>query len=101
MREMLDSDELHKMAAVLLVYIVAITPPPAMVEPLIKALVKVLQESTQWKVRLHAIPILSVIYYRELPLITEELGTAIMECLGVCLKDEVRCRLAAVEKTQT
>lgn len=45
MREMVDSDDLHKMAAFLLVFVVAVTPPIDLVEPLIHSLLKTLKES--------------------------------------------------------
>ncbi len=46
MREMIDNPELPKVAALLLVYVTAVTPPVHLVEPLIKILVSTLREST-------------------------------------------------------
>jgi hypothetical protein len=45
MREMVDSDDLHKIAAFLLVFVTAITPPIAVVKPLMESLLKTLKES--------------------------------------------------------
>ena len=36
-----------------------------------------------WKVRLHALPILSIVYYRELPLVDEEMAAKIMDVSGL------------------
>ena len=45
MREMVDSKDLHKMAAFVLVFVTAVTPPIDIVKPLIESLLKTLRES--------------------------------------------------------
>jgi proteasome activator subunit 4 len=97
---MVDSKDLHQMAAFVLVFVTAITPPIEFVKPLVESLLKTLRESPvslyifndwrhstlnsiryyqSWKVRLHALPILSIVYYRELPLVDEEMAAKIMD----------------------
>lgn len=45
MREMVDSKDLHKMAAFVLVFVTAVTPPIDIVKPLMDSLLKTLRES--------------------------------------------------------
>jgi hypothetical protein len=45
MREMVDSKDLHKMAAFFLFFVTAVTPPIEIVKPLIESLLKTLRES--------------------------------------------------------
>lgn len=45
MREMVDSKDLHQMAAFVLVFVTAVTPPIEIVKPLIESLLKTLKES--------------------------------------------------------
>lgn len=45
MREMVDSKDLAQMAAFVLVFVTAVTPPVEIVEPLVESLLKTLKES--------------------------------------------------------
>lgn len=45
MREMVDSKDLHSIAAFVLVFVTAVTPPIEIVKPLIESLLKTLKES--------------------------------------------------------
>lgn len=88
MREMVDGGDLHKQAALLLVFLTATNPPVDVVEPLMRSILDIVTTSKVWKTRLHALPIVSIIYYRSLPLISEELASTMMHTLSLCLQDE-------------
>lgn len=88
MREMVDGGELYKQAALLLVLMTATNPPVDMVDPLMRVILDIVTTSKVWKMRLHSLPIVSIIYYRSLPLISEELASTLMSTLSLCLQDE-------------
>lgn len=87
MREMTGSD-IQSLSSSALLFTTSINPPVDIVEPLLHSTLTILRESPQWKIRLHALPVLSIIYYRELPLVDEELAALIMDVLAKCLHDE-------------
>lgn len=87
--EVNDNEELARRANVLLVRMCGVTPPRSLISPLLNAIFVAIQKSPSWKVRLKALPILQVIYFRQLPLISEARVLEILDILCKCLDDEV------------
>jgi proteasome activator subunit 4 len=84
-----DNDELASRASVLLVRMCGVTPPRVMVNPILEAIFEAIQSSPSWKVRLKALPLVQVFYFRQVPLISEGKVIEILEALCRCLDDEV------------
>ncbi|KAL4069445.1 hypothetical protein J3A83DRAFT_4095440 [Scleroderma citrinum] len=87
--EVSDSEDLTHRANVLLVRMCGVTPPRSLIPPLLDAIFAAIQKSPSWKVRLNALPILQVLYFRQLPLISEARMFEILDVLCKCLDDEV------------
>ncbi|KAG1867785.1 hypothetical protein DFJ58DRAFT_859984 [Suillus subalutaceus] len=87
--EVHDNEELVRHANALLVRMCGVTPPRSMIGPLLNAIFSAIQTSPSWKVRLKALPILQVLYFRQLPLISESEVNEILDVLCHCLDDEV------------
>ncbi|KAG1826229.1 uncharacterized protein BJ212DRAFT_1444172 [Suillus subaureus] len=87
--EVHDNEELVRHANVLLVCMCGVAPPRSMIGPLLSAIFSAIQTSPSWKVRLRALPILQVLYFRQLPLISESEVNEILDVLCKCLDDEV------------
>lgn len=87
--EVHDNEELVRHANVLLVRMCGVVPPRSMIGPLLSAIFSAIQTSPSWKVRLKALPILQVLYFRQLPLISESEVNDILDVLCQCLDDEV------------
>ncbi|KAG1755021.1 uncharacterized protein EDB91DRAFT_1096855 [Suillus paluster] len=87
--EVHDNEELARRANVLLVRMCGVVPPQSMIGPLLSTIFSAIQKSPSWKVRLKALPILQVLYFRQLPLISESEVNGILDILCQCLDDEV------------
>lgn len=87
--EVHDNEELVRHANVLLVRMCGVAPPRSMIGPLLSAIFSAIQTSPSWKVRLKALPILQVLYFRQLPLISESEVSDILDVLCQSLDDEV------------
>lgn len=87
--EVNDDEELTSRASVLLVRMCGVTPPRALVASILDAIFEAIQSSPSWKVRLKALPLVQVFYFRQVPLISEAKVVEILEALCKCLDDEV------------
>jgi len=84
-----DNDELANRASVLLVKMCGVTPPRSLIEPILDAMFEAIQQSPSWRVRLKALPLVQVFYFRQLPLISDSKIVEILEVICKCLDDEV------------
>jgi len=87
--EVNDNKELVSRASVLLVRMCGVTPPPCLINPLLDAMFVAIQSSPSWRVRMKALPLLQVFYFRNVPLIEDFKVVEILEVLCQCLDDEV------------
>lgn len=87
--ELNDNDDLASRASRLLIRMCGVTPPVPLVNPILDATFHTIQNSPSWKVRLKALPLVQVFYFRQLPLITEVKIVEMLEVLCRCLDDEV------------
>ncbi|CAE6462385.1 unnamed protein product [Rhizoctonia solani] len=83
-----DSSELMMYSNAVLYLLSAVTPPLDYVEPIINELIHAITSSPLWRVRLNALPILQVFYFRNLPSMTDAIITRIISVLLECLKDD-------------
>jgi len=74
---------------VLLVRMCGVTPPHSMVDPILDGMFEVIEESPSWRVRLKALPLVQVYYFRQLPQLSDLKIVHIVEVLCKCLDDEV------------
>ncbi|KAJ4476693.1 hypothetical protein J3R30DRAFT_3704168 [Lentinula aciculospora] len=87
--EVNDNDELANRANVLLVRMCGVSPPRPLINPLLDAIFEAIQSSPSWRVRLKALPLVQVFYFRQMPLISDVKVVQMLEVLGKCLDDEV------------
>lgn len=89
--EVNDNDELASRASVLLVRMCGVTPPVPLVNPIFDAIFDAIQNSPSWRVRLKALPLLQVFYFRQVPLLLDNDNQInhMLEVLCQCLDDEV------------
>jgi proteasome activator subunit 4 len=87
--EVNDNDILAARASTLLVRMCGVTPPHQLVKPLLEAIFDAIQNSPSWRVRLKALPLVQVFYFRQLPLFTEAKVVEVLEVLCKCLDDEI------------
>jgi proteasome activator subunit 4 len=77
--ELQDSNELAKRAQMLLVGMCGVTPPLHVVPKLLEAIFDTIQTSPSWRIRLNALPILQIFYFRQVPLIEEDMVVKIQD----------------------
>ncbi|KAJ8514936.1 hypothetical protein ONZ45_g7571 [Pleurotus djamor] len=87
--EVNDNNELSSRASMLLVRMCGVTPPRPLINPILDAMFEAIQASPSWRVRLKALPLVQVFYFRQVPLITETKVVEILEVLCRCLDDEI------------
>ncbi|KAI0274846.1 hypothetical protein BC834DRAFT_814888 [Gloeopeniophorella convolvens] len=87
--EVNDNDELLSRARMLLVRMCGVTPPRSLIGPILSAIFDTIQNSPSWKVRVQALPLVQVFYFRQVPLMSDAKITEILEVLCKCLDDEV------------
>jgi len=87
--EVNDNDELLSRARMLLVRMCGVTPPRPLIKPILKAIFDTILNSPSWKVRVQALPLVQVFYFRQVPLLSDARITEILEVLCKCLDDEV------------
>ncbi|EIN13624.1 hypothetical protein PUNSTDRAFT_94808 [Punctularia strigosozonata HHB-11173 SS5] len=87
--ELHDNDELSLRADMLLVRMCGVVPPPRLIKPLLLRIFEAIQSSTSWRVRLKALPLLQVFYFRHMPLIDDLHIIEILEVICKCLDDEI------------
>jgi hypothetical protein len=78
-REFKDNPTLSNIATVIAVTLSAITPPDGAAQQMIDTILGVLKSTTSWRIRLHTLPLLAVLHYRQLPLLGESSNTRIMD----------------------
>lgn len=87
--EVNDNDELLSRARMLLVRMCGVTPPRPLIGPVLKVIFDTILNSPSWKVRVQALPLVQVFYFRQVPLLSDARITEILEVLCKCLDDEV------------
>ncbi|KAA1468544.1 hypothetical protein DENSPDRAFT_833875 [Dentipellis sp. KUC8613] len=87
--EVHDNDDLLSRARTLLVRMCGVTPPRPLIPAILDIIFDTIQNSPSWKVRLTAMPLVQVFYFRQVPLISDAKITEILEVLCKCLDDEV------------
>jgi proteasome activator subunit 4 len=87
--EVNDNDELLSRARMLLVRMCGVTPPRPLIGPILTAIFDTILKSPSWKVRVQALPLVQVFYFRQVPLLSDGRITDILEMLCKCLDDEV------------
>ncbi|WVQ73567.1 hypothetical protein IAR50_003145 [Cryptococcus sp. DSM 104548] len=87
LREMNDNLELQRTCGRLLAMITSITPALTLIEPLIAKLVQILQDSTSWRTRMNVMPVLSLVYFRNLALLSESCKVQCLDAVAACLRD--------------
>jgi len=87
--EVNDNDELLSRARMLLVRMCGVTPPRPLIGPILTAIFDTILTSPSWKVRVQALPLVQVFYFRQVPLLSDARITEILEMLCKCLDDEV------------
>ncbi|KZT61305.1 hypothetical protein CALCODRAFT_514830 [Calocera cornea HHB12733] len=84
-----DSVDLAARAAMLLIRMNGVPMPRSTLSTILDTLFDVIRTSTSWKVRLYAIPGLQVLYFRQLPSLSDETVEDILAVLEESLMDEV------------
>ncbi|KNZ79712.1 Proteasome activator complex subunit 4 [Termitomyces sp. J132] len=87
--ELHDNTELSNRASTLLVRMCGVTPPLVMVGQILDGIFEAIRTSPSWRIRLKALPLVQVFYFRQVPLIPEIKIVEILEMLCSCLDDEV------------
>ncbi|KAH9487110.1 Proteasome activator complex subunit 4 [Psilocybe cubensis] len=87
--EVNDNNSLASRASSLLIRMCGVTPPVVHVNPILSEIFDAIQSSPSWRVRLKALPLLQVFYFRQLTLISEIKIVEMLEVLCRCLDDEV------------
>lgn len=77
--ELQDSDDLAGRAQLLLVSMAAVTPPLATVRKTLEVLFEAIKTSPSWRIRLNTLPILQIMYFRQVPIIEEEMVIRIQD----------------------
>ncbi|ESK98482.1 membrane protein [Moniliophthora roreri MCA 2997] len=84
-----DNDDLSYRANLLLVRMCAVSPPRILINPILDAIFDAIQSSPSWRIRLKALPLVQIFYFRQFFLINDLKITEILEVVCKCLDDEV------------
>ncbi|KAJ6574791.1 hypothetical protein B0H19DRAFT_1254444 [Mycena capillaripes] len=87
--EVNDNEDLATRGNDVLVQMCGVNPPRSLINPIIDGIFEAIQNAPSWRVRLKALPLVQVFYFRQLPLISEGKVIEILEVLCKCLDDEV------------
>ncbi|GLB36425.1 putative protein with domain of unknown function (DUF3437) [Lyophyllum shimeji] len=87
--ELHDNNELAARSSTLLVRMCGVTPPRLMVDQILDAIFEAIQKSPSWRIRLKALPLCQVFYFRQVPLINDYKIVEMLEVICECLDDEV------------
>ncbi|KAK7064490.1 membrane protein [Favolaschia claudopus] len=87
--ELNDNQDLATRASDVLVQMCGVHPPRPLINPLLDGIFEAITNSPSWKVRLKALPLVQVFYFRQLPLIPEGKVIEMLEVLCKCLDDEI------------
>ncbi|KAF7306649.1 Membrane protein [Mycena indigotica] len=81
--EVNDNEDLATRGNDVLVQMCGVNPPRQLINPIIDGIFDTIQNSPSWRVRLKALPLVQVFYFRQMPRISEG------KVLSRCLDDEV------------
>ncbi|EEB90585.1 hypothetical protein MPER_11186 [Moniliophthora perniciosa FA553] len=84
-----DNDDLSYRANLVLVRMCGVSPPRVLINPILDAIFDTIQSSPSWRIRLKALPLVQIFYFRQFFLISELKITEILEVVCKCLDDEV------------
>ncbi|ORX39177.1 putative membrane protein [Kockovaella imperatae] len=87
LRELNDNPDLQRVAGRLLAMITSITPPFDLIEPLMSKLISILQDSSSWRTKMNSMPVLSLVYFRNLSLLSESCKAKCLDVVSACLRD--------------
>ncbi|KAJ7630634.1 hypothetical protein FB45DRAFT_1027837 [Roridomyces roridus] len=87
--EVNDNEDLATRGNDVLVQMCGVSPPRSLINPIFDAIFEAIQNSPSWRVRIKALPLVQVFYFRQLPLISDGKVMEILEVLCKCLDDEV------------
>ncbi|OCF42973.1 proteasome activator subunit 4 [Kwoniella heveanensis CBS 569] len=87
LRDLNDNVDLQRTAGRLLAVITSITPALDLIEPLMGALISILQNSSSWRTKMHSMPVLSLVYFRNLSLLSEPCKAKCLDVVSACLRD--------------
>nr|XP_019009928.1 proteasome activator subunit 4 [Kwoniella pini CBS 10737]OCF48709.1 proteasome activator subunit 4 [Kwoniella pini CBS 10737] len=87
LRELNDNVDLQRLTGKLLAFIPSITPALDLIEPLMASLISILQDSTSWRTKIHSMPVLSLVYFRNLSLLSEPCKAKCLDVVSACLRD--------------
>ncbi|TDL28808.1 ARM repeat-containing protein [Rickenella mellea] len=87
--ELNDHDDLANRASTLLVRMCGVVPPKELIDPILDAIFLAIKSSPSWKVRLKALPLVQIFYFRQVPLIRQKKVVEILEVICKCLDDEI------------
>jgi len=96
-----DNQDLQRISGRLLAMITSITPSLELIEPLMDALMSILQSAEvsnpnlydvkltiqSWRTKVHCMPVLSLVYYRNLSLLSESCKARALDVVALCLRD--------------
>ncbi|ORY33092.1 putative membrane protein [Naematelia encephala] len=87
LRELNDNPDLQRTCGRLLAMITSITPSLDLIGPLMDGLISILQNSQSWRTKMHCMPVLSLVYFRNLALISETCKAKCLDVVAACLRD--------------
>ncbi|WVQ63803.1 uncharacterized protein L199_001958 [Kwoniella botswanensis] len=87
LRDLNDNADLQRTAGRLLAVITSITPALDLIEPLMGSLISILQNSSSWRTKMHSMPVLSLVYFRNLSLLSEPCKAKCLDVVSACLRD--------------
>ncbi|WWD21364.1 hypothetical protein CI109_105848 [Kwoniella shandongensis] len=87
LRDLNDNVDLQRTSGRLLAVITSITPALDLIEPLMEKLISILQNSSSWRTKMHSMPVLSLVYFRNLALLSEPLKAKCLDAVSACLRD--------------
>lgn len=96
-----DNPGLQAASGHLLAMITSVTPSLRLVEPLLNQLITVLEtaevssfvigqcgaDGQSWKTKVHCMPVLSLVYYRNMSLLSETCKARSLDVVAKCLRD--------------
>ena len=87
MQDVNDDQDLQAMATHVLNIIASYPYPPDMVPVMIDKFVEILTESSSWHVRVKALPVLQVFFFKHLFMLSKEKTDKVMDVVSGMLKD--------------
>ncbi|KAG8915861.1 hypothetical protein FRC00_010752 [Tulasnella sp. 408] len=87
--ELQDHDALARRSQTLLTALCGVTPPLSKLPDLLDVIFVTIRKSPSWRIRSNTLPMLQILYFRQAPIISEEMVVRIQDVLSECLSDEV------------